>query len=137
METGDENENNFQLKLREILEKFSNEGKKFSRKLTLEEKLLKKVEEIETQVSKSELISYKYFIMITSLFFLKGNDFKNDRYFSLISNSIYKYFYQLSLNPTNEQFASFQKGLQNLEHGGGIIYLLCQKIKIQLVLNIL
>ena len=128
METGDENENNFQLKLREILEKFSNEGKEFSRKLTLEEKLLKKVEEIKTQVSKSELISYKYFIMITSLFFLKGNDFKNDRYFSLISNSIYKYFYQLSLNPTNEQFASFQKGLQNLEHGGGIIYLLCQKI---------
>ena len=94
METGDENENNFQLKLREILEKFSNEGKKFSRKLTLEEKLLKKVEEIKTQVSKSELISYKYFIMITSLFFLKGNDFKNDRYFSLISNSIYKYFYK-------------------------------------------
>ena len=128
METSNVDENNYKEKLRKELERLCNEGKKFSNKLTLEEKLIKKVEELKHQISKSELISYKYFIMINSLFFLKGNNFKNDNYFSLINNSIYKYFYQLSLHPTNEEFKKFQNRLQNLEYGGGIIYLLCQKI---------
>ena len=71
---------------------------------------------------------YEYFIIQNSLYFIKDNEFINGNYFSLISNDIYKYFYELAKNPSQEQFSIFQLGFQKLKNGGDIIYLLCKKI---------
>ena len=70
----------------------------------------------------------KYFILNTSLFFIKNDGFINEKYFSLIDDSIYKLFYDLLLSPSEREWENFWKGLRNLEYGAGNIILICEKI---------
>ena len=121
-------ENNFQEKLKKELEKLANEGQERSNKLTLEAKLIKRYQEIKPHQLQNEKNAFNYFIIANSLYFIKGNEFKTDSYFALISNDIYKYFYELLINPSQKQFDKFQIGFQNLDNGADIIYLLCSKI---------
>ena len=94
----------------------------------------KKLNDIKLHVSEKEENLYLFFILNNSLFFLKGNEFRDDSYFSFIKNEIYKYFYELLQNPCEKQFIAFQRSFLNLGYGGDIIYLLsykiCDKLKI-------
>ena len=110
------------------MDKIANKGQNISRKLTLEQKLTKRLSQIKPHLFEIENNIYEYFIMQNSLFFIKDNEFKTGKYFSLLNNEIYKCFYELAKNPTEEQFAYFQLSFQNLNNGGDIIYLLSKKI---------
>ena len=121
-------ENDYSELLKKELKKLVSKYKNNSKELTLELKLIKKAEEIKPELDKNEQNIYIYFIISNSLYFIKGNQFKTDRYFSLISNDIYKNFYQLIKNPCEEQFRLFQEKFGKLGHGANIIYLLCLKI---------
>ena len=128
MESQTMSENNYEEKLKKELEKLADETQNISNKLTLEKKLIIRCQEIKHHLIKNESNMYKYFIMTNSLFFIKDNQFKTDKYFSLISNNIYKYFYELSINPCQEKFVAFQRGFENLEYGADIIFYLSSKI---------
>ena len=121
-------ENGYQEKLKKELERLVNDGQNTSSRLTLEAKLIKKCKEIKPHLCENEKNIYDYFIINNSLFFIKGNEFITDSYFSLINNNIYKCFYELLLKPCQTQFEAFQIAFHNLEHGGDIIYLLSKKI---------
>ena len=87
-------ENDYSELLKKELKKLVSKYKNNSKELTLELKLIKKAEEIKPELDKNEQNIYIYFIISNSLYFIKGDQFKTDRYFSLISNNIYKNFYQ-------------------------------------------
>ena len=121
-------ENNYSELLKKELEKLVNEGQKRHCDLTLEDKLINKNKGIKSHLNENEKNLYIYFIISNSLFFLKGNEFVKDNYFSLFDNTIYKAFYELLLKPSETQFNILQREFEKLEHGAGAIYLLCLKI---------
>ena len=85
--------------LKKELVKFTNEGQKVPNELTLEKKLAKKLNEMQLPHDKNEKDLYIFFIINNCLFFIKDNEFRNDSYFSLINEDIYKHFFELLLNP--------------------------------------
>ncbi len=135
MESG---ETNYQELLKQELENLVKEEKDKGKekgkensdksKLTLQEKLESKRDELKLHLFEKEQNPYLYVLLNNSLFFIKGNEFRDDSYFSLIKNKIYKYIYELLLNPCDKQFIEFQSSFQNLDNGGDIIYLLSCKI---------
>ena len=129
------NEINYEELLKKELDKLANEGQKVPNELTLEKKLVKQLNEIQRPLYKNEKNLCLIFIIKNCLFFIKDNEFKNDSYFSLIKNDIYKYFSELLLNPCQKQFCTFQKGFENLRCGGDIIYLLSKKISVILKID--
>ena len=121
-------ENNYAKLLKEELEKLANEGKNNSNNLTLEERLIEINKELRPHMDESNINLYKIFIISNSLFFLKGNEFIKDNYFSLFDNAIYKIFYELLLKPTETQFEVLHSEFKKLEHGAGDIFILCTKM---------
>ena len=123
------NESNYAKLLKELLEKLANEGKNNSNNLTLEERLIEVNKELRTHMDENNINLYSIFIISNSLYFLKGNDFIEDNYFSLFDNAIYKIFYELLLKPTETQFNLLHSEFKKLEHGAGDIFLLCTKLQ--------
>jgi len=121
-------ENNYAKLLKEELEKLATEGKNNSNNLTLEERLIEINKELNPHMDESNINLYKIFIISNSLFFLKGNEFIKDNYFSLFDNAIYKIFYELLLKPTETQFEVLHSEFKKLEHGAGDIFMLCTKM---------
>ena len=120
--------NSYKEKLYKELDRIVNKGQNISEKLTLEQKLTTRISQIKPHLFEKENYIFEFFIIQNSLFFIKDNEFKTGSYFSLINNEIYKCFYELARNPTEDQFKSFQSEFQNLDNGGDIIYLLSKKI---------
>ena len=120
--------NSYKEKLYKELDRIVNKGQNISEKLTLEQKLTTRISQIKPHLFEKENYIFEFFIIQNSLFFIKDNEFKTGSYFSLINNEIYKCFYELVRNPTEDQFKSFQSEFQNLDNGGDIIYLLSKKI---------
>ena len=69
----------------------------------MEERLIEMNKEVRTHMDENNINLYSIFIISTSLYFLKGNDFIEDNYFALFDNAIYKIFYELLLKPTRNQ----------------------------------
>ena len=92
----------------------------------LSELIESKIKELNSPKNESE----KNFliILIFSQYFVKGNDFIKEDYFSLIDNSIYKNFNEFLMNPTEAQHQKFLESFENLDSCANIIYLVCKKI---------
>ena len=97
---------------------FFKKGKK--PKLTLEELILKKTND------PNEKDLNKLFILKMTLYFLRKNNFISEVYFNLIGNDIYKIFYEILEDP--KKMNDIINVFQNLNYGGNIIFLICQKI---------
>ena len=100
MESG---ETNYQELLKQELENLVKEEKEKEisdkNELTLEKKLESKRDQLKLHLSENAQNPYLYILLNNSLFFIKGNEFRDDSYFSLIKNKIYKCFYELLQNP--------------------------------------
>ena len=69
---------------------------------------------------------YLLYVLRFSLYFIDGDQFIKETYFSLNSKKIYKAFYELLNNPTIEQAIKFFISFENLDYGADIIFLICQ-----------
>ena len=128
MEGKIEQEKNYAELLKQELEKLANEGIKNSNNLTLEARLIERNKELHSHLEENNKNLYALFIITNSLFFLKGNDFIKDNYFSSFDNAIYKLFYELLLRPNETQFELLQSEFKKLDYGAGAIFILCTEI---------
>ena len=85
-----------------------------------------KIKELNSPKNESE--ENILIILLFSQYFIKGNDFIKEEYFSLIDNSIYKNFNEFLMNPTEVQHQKFLESFENLDSCANIIYLVCKKI---------
>ena len=85
-----------------------------------------KIKELDSP--KNEIEDNYLRILLFSQYFIKGNDFIKEEYFSLIDNSIYKNFNEFLMNPIEAQHQKFLESFENLDSCANIIYLICKKI---------
>jgi len=92
----------------------------------LSELIESKIKELNSPKNESE--DNYLIILLFSQYFIKGNDFIKEEYFSLIDDSIYKNFNEFLMNPTEAQHQKFLESFENLDSCANIIYLICKKI---------
>lgn len=92
----------------------------------LSELIESKIKELDSP--KNEVEDNYLRILLFSQYFIKGNDFIKEEYFSLIDNSIYKNFNEFLMNPIEVQHQKFLESFENLDSCANIIYLICKKI---------
>ena len=98
-------------------------------KKTLESLVISKSEEYDKKLKdepNNQKIMILFSILKLSLYFIEGNQFIKDDYFAHNENKIYKAFYDLLKNPSNEQFENFIISFENLDYGGDIVFLICE-----------
>jgi hypothetical protein len=94
--------------------------------INLSELIESKIKELDPP--KNEIEDNYLIILLFSQYFIKGNDFIKEEYFSLIDNSIYKNFNEFLMNPIEAQHQKFLESFENLDSCANIIYLICKKI---------
>ena len=92
----------------------------------LSELIESKIKELDSP--KNEIEDNYLRILLFSQYFIKGNDFIKEEYFSLIEDSIYKNFNEFLMNPIEAQHQKFLESFENLDSCANIIYLICKKI---------
>ena len=94
--------------------------------INLSELIESKIKELDPP--KNDIENNYLIILLFSQYFIKGNDFIKEEYFSLIDNSIYKNFNEFLMNPIEAQHQKFLESFENLDSCANIIYLVCKKI---------
>jgi len=98
-------------------------------KKNLESLVISKSEEYDKKLKdepNNPKIVILFSILKLSQYFIEGNQFIKDDYFTHYENRIYKAFYDLLKNPSNEQFENFISSFENLDYGGDIVFLICE-----------
>ena len=94
--------------------------------INLSELIESKIKELDPPTNDNE--NNYLIILLFSQYFIKGNDFIKEEYFSLIDNSIYKNFNEFLMNPIEAEHQKFLESFENLDSCANIIYLICKKI---------
>lgn len=119
---------NYSKKYRESLFLFVKDAQVHGKK-TLESLVISKSEEYDKNLKddpNNPKVVILFSILKLSQYFIEGNQFIKDDYFNHNENKIYKAFYDLLKNPSNEQFENFISSFENLDYGGDIVFLICE-----------